>query len=214
MFNAMLIAMALSAAPAGQADLSVQAPEGDNASWRVEVREQPLSAVIDALRNAGVQFEGGPARPDLLVSGQYQGDLSTVLTRLLRTDDFVVSEQDGVTMVHVLSGAVGAEPGTIEAQYGPVRIDAEGRAMAEEAARADVASGADVIGVLMAQRLAQAGGASVAGPTGSVPAGGSAATSGAASPEQISAMNQQARQQLAGLVAALRAACPEGASCN
>lgn len=211
MINAFVMAAALWAT-AGDDALQVNGPAAPQGDWAVAISDQPLGEVIAELEAAGLRVYGAPAAPEQRVSGQYSGALSTILARLLRSEDYVLSVEDGTLALRFLSGVVGSAPNSVEERYGPVRVDANNRAIDDQFDMQQANAGAEVLATLMANRLAQA--SAVPGQAPSPSAGTGAAGSAAADPERIRAMNQRAREQLAGLVAALRAACPEGSNCD
>lgn len=211
MINAFVIAAALLASSADDS-LQISGPATPQGDWTVAISDQPLGDVISEFEAAGLRVYGAPAAPEQLVSGQFNGALTTILSRLLRNEDYVLAVEDGTLSVRFLSGIVGSEPASIEDRYGPVRVDASHRAIDDQFDLREADAGAEVLATLMANRLAQA--SAVPGQVPPPAPGNGATGSAAADPERVRAMNQRAREQLAGLVAALRAACPEGSNCN
>lgn len=202
--------------------IDVAAPDETRPVWTIDARRAPLSDVVRQLQEAGVSVVGEPADADRLVSGEFTGELSVVMARVLRNEDFTLSQAENGYEVRFLSGVegtAGARPAPRrENAAAPVRtaMPAERPASAVREDRSEAS-----VGALLDARLAQAA-VSEGEATGRAysprtagPGEAAAPTQpGSADAEQIAAMNARAAAQLSALVTALRASCPAGSSCD
>lgn len=217
-------ALILAATPA-QGQVEIAAPADARSIWSVDARRAPLADIVEELRDAGVSVVGAPADASRPVSGAFTGELPVILARILRSEDFTLSQSADGYEIRFLSGLEG-ETGAIVAQSreaSPVQTSTDA---SDPAADARAAWAGRTVGALLEERIAQA---AQAGPPAdqwtrrvpdpaAAPAGedqtAPAAPPAASSAEQIAAMNARAAEQLSALVAALQASCPAGRSCD
>lgn len=211
-------ALLLAATP-GEGQVEVTAPDGPLPIWTIEARRAPMSSMIGQLRETGITVTGAPADSDRLVSGEFSGELPAILSRVLRNEDFIVSQTADGYELRFLSGVDGEAGSAVALHRGhdpmPVRT-----ALLPDPSRSGSHAGGTVADLLdvRVNQLAASGNATHRAYSGPGAPGTAETAPGSrsvsADAEQIAAMNARAAAQLSGLVAALQAACPAGRSCD
>lgn len=221
-FISVVSSLLLTATP-GDGQAEVKAPASAESSWSIEARSARLSDLIEQLRAAGISVAGAPADAERLVSGEFSGDLPTLLARMLRHEDFTLSQAADGYEIRFLSGIEG-ETGMMVRDAAPARVGMPVlTASGPGTAAADRSRSGTMVATLLDTGLAQAAasGERAAGLASDAPQrpadAGSPARSAPSSmpdPEQIAALNARAAEQLSALVTALQASCPAGRSCD